>query len=128
MKFNKLVGLLIPLGLVLAACIGNAARQEALLPAIQKTWLSVREQVIRELGVVSNPSAAGAVVAADTALKAGVPVEVASVDWAVIKATAYDDISRRAGAGKLGPNSAASLRGQVDELMKSIADYTRSPQ
>ncbi len=108
-----------------AACAGNAARSNAMLPALSQAWASIRVQVMREHDAAPNPAVKVAIADADRAIVAGDLVAFLSVDWALLDVTAEADVQRRLLAGTIGPLTAESLRGRLTEFAESRTLYTR---
>src|SRR5688572_12052881 len=89
---------------VLAACAGTVTRTNVLLPLMTEQWSALRVQVEREAQEQGRTATVAPVVAkADTALVSDDPVQIASVDWALLDGLVEADIARRQTAGQLGP-------------------------
>lgn len=120
--------LVLPLLLLLAACAGNVARQEVLLPAIVSSWQSVKVQVERELRAAPDVAGDAAVVSADDALAKGDPVAIAAAPWPLLEQLALADITRREGAAEIGPGVAKILRARLADMAESRSLYLRRTQ
>lgn len=113
--------LLLPL-LLLAACLGTAARQNTLLPALANAWAHIKLQVLRE-----EPNLANDVLKADQALASGDPVTIAGVQWSVLETAAAADTEKRLLAQLIGPLVAESLRGRLADFTAARKIYLRQP-
>jgi hypothetical protein len=95
--------------LFLAACTGVTART-ALLPSMRHNWSLLRDSAAREIISAPSPESGPSLAAADQAIAAGSPAQVAAVEWPVVDALILADIDRRTAAGDLGPDGADSQR------------------
>lgn len=115
-------------GLLLASCLGTAARQSTLLPALHTAWQNMREQVAREVVAAGSIEASGDIMAADAALAAGDQTQVASVNWTRLEQLAVADIERRTASGDLSAPAAAILGERVRQFREArIALVTVTP-
>lgn len=114
--------------LLLAACAGTAARQNVQLPAMQSTWKGLREAALRQFAAEHDDALDAAIVAADSAMATGDPVQILAVDWKRIEKAIEIDLARQLATGQRGPLGAESRRGLLVEFADARALYTRTAQ
>jgi hypothetical protein len=111
-----------------SSCAGSAARQNVQLPAMQSTWASLREAALRQIAAEHDDALDAAVVAADSAMAVGDPVQILAVDWPRIERAVEIDLARQLATGQLGPLGVESRRGLLVEFADARALYTRTKQ
>lgn len=111
--------------LAIASCAGQAARQHILLPAMQKCWLVIRADVLRELDRIDDPTARAVLQQADRAVDTGEHAGMASVRWQLLEEIAESSIVRRTDSGEIGPGVAASKRMLLADFKQDRLLYLR---
>lgn len=104
----------IMLGVMLAACAGNAAREHVGIPAMKLAGPEIKTEALRgadDLGDITVEAFFEAVASGD----ADRIVEAASM-WPTVRAAAEADITARVAAGAIGPNVAESLRVRLQKF------------
>ncbi len=109
----------------IASCAGQAARQHILLPAMQKCWLVIRADVLRELDRLDDPTARAVLHQADRAVDTGDPAGMATVRWPLLEELAESSIVRRTESGELGPGVASSKRMLIADFKQDRLLYLR---
>ena len=119
--------------LLLTACSGITARQEALLPAMRLAWANVAEDV--QLGIASGlatarltqPQAAQLVerkALMTDGLASGDPLMVDNAMWsAMLKPEALEGIETRKARGEVSEGVAVSLRERVAQFDDSVIKF-----
>lgn len=105
--------------LLLVACWGLSARQEALLPAIRSSWPGVKADL--ERGV---PRLDAEIAALDAAIGEGSPSSVRAVEWPRLAASAIAGAAARVERGEISVGVAASLGERVASFGESLSTFT----
>ena len=93
---------------ITAACTGVAARNEALIPAMEVAWVNIQEDV-RAGAAVEGVDVEPTIFAMTEALASGDRYQVLAVDWASMRTLAITGITSQVTNGEIGPGVAASL-------------------
>lgn len=101
--------------LVMTACAGTKAREEALMPAMELAWQGILPDVERvATGEVLEQAAALTVVLEERDIHG-----LAAIDVPLLIVWADRGISERLEAGEIGPGVAASLRERLSKFTEA---------
>lgn len=79
----------------IAACAGIQARERVLMPAMEKVWVNVQEDVNRGIVLLGREDLRPEVERMSAALKSGIPARLKEVDWHSLRLTAMSGIELR---------------------------------
>lgn len=102
------------------SCAGGAARDNALMPAIQQAWPGVKADLDRGFLVQPGTVDQTAEARLDFAIRAGDRAAVNLNDWIIVQPMAGVGIADRLAKGEIGPNGWNSLRERLRLFDQSI--------
>lgn len=109
------------------SCAGQAARDNATLPAMREAWKAIRVEANREAVAKNDGISATELTKADAAMASGDVPAILAVNWPLLTSLAETDIVRRVVAHEIGEGAAASLREELRLFSVSRNTYTRTP-
>lgn len=109
--------------LLLAACAGNKARQEALFPAVQMVWPNVKADIQRGIdvaGLADDTVLLGQIEQIDNAVDNDNYFLLYGVAWSVLEPYGQAGIADRVATGEVHPLVADSLKERLKNFGASL--------
>lgn len=124
----KIIIFSIVLLIVLPSCVGTHIRDEILVPAIQMSWLNVKDDIERGLDdalskeeIISTDSVFTILELMDDAINSGIRENIMAVPFNVLEPYAYQGIQAKIDAGELTPQTAVFLEERIKNFKYALS-------